>query len=110
MACLNVIENTYYVEPDADHNNYSLYFVISSEDIKGGKDICLDITNVDDEYDTIPETISIPLVAVRSSSGNNGQQPNEQNNQGVGSASGGCDVAVSVFGLGLALMMLIRKK
>lgn len=87
-----------------------MYFIVSSEDIKDGKDIRLDITNVDEEYDTILETISLPLVIVPSSSGNNDQQPNEQNNQGVGSAGSGCDVGISAFGLGLALMMLMRRK
>ena len=65
-------EDTYYVIPDANGEiNYDFYFIISPEDLKDGKDIRLDITDLnnmpsgDESGESDEYTVSIPLISLR---------------------------------------------
>ena len=104
-------EDTYYVIPDANGEiNYDFYFIISSEDLKDGKDIRLDITDLDmlsgdesgesDEY-----TVSIPLIFAPSNSDSSDDNASSDDVSSSNSSSGGCDAGV-LSGALIALVLL----
>lgn len=96
-------------------------FIISSEDLKDGKDIRLDITDLDmlsgdesgesDEY-----TVSIPLIFAPSNNSNTNSDDNASSDDvsSSNSSSGGCDAGVlsgaliALALLGVAVFRVIR--
>ena len=115
-------EDTYYVIPDANGEiNYDFYFIISPEDLKDGKDIRLDITDLnnmpsgDESGESDKYTVSIPLIFTPSNnSDSSDDNASSDDVSSSNSSSGGCDTGVlsgaliALALLGVAVFRVIR--
>lgn len=96
-------EDNYYVTAGTENEiDYSLYLIISSEDIKDAKAVRLDITDLDDlTSDDETYTTSIPLIVKDSGndngSNNGGSNDGEESITGVGSTSNGCNSGLTFY-------------